>query len=247
MSPGCNNTSKYSLNFFTSFLYDGNRISSDGALFENNVIYAQQVEELIIAGKLKLQEVNSTLENMMANADEYEAHEIQDMQEFSYNLERRLSDMTTLHYVVKQSLPQIRTVQYNNLAIANKAQSIIATTIPVWKNQLSIAVALHNQKSNIEAHRKVTETTNLMLRKNAEMLQQNSIDVARENERSIVDIETLRDTTRKLIETVQEVKKVHEEGVLKRRAAEVEIRKIESELEASMTSLASGSSMPLLQ
>jgi uncharacterized protein YaaN involved in tellurite resistance len=133
------------------------------------------------------------------------------------------------------------------LAIANKAQSIIATTIPVWKNQLSIAVALHNQKSNIEAHRKVTETTNLMLRKNAEMLQQNSIDVARENERSIVDIETLRDTTRKLIETVQEVKKVHEEGVLKRRAAEVEIRKIESELETSMTSLASGSSMPLLQ
>ena len=121
-----------------SALRDNNALQT---MFENNVIYAQQVEELIIAGKLKLQEVNSTLENMMANTDQYEAHEIQDMQEFSYNLERRLNDMTTLHYVVKQSLPQIRTVQYNNLAIANKAQSIIATTIPVWKNQLSISFA----------------------------------------------------------------------------------------------------------
>ena len=112
--------------------------------------------------------------------------------------------------------------------------------------RISCQFLLHNQKSNIEAHRKVTETTNLMLRKNAEMLQQNSTDVARENERSIVDIETLRDTTRKLIETMQEVKKIHEEGAMKRRAAEAEIRKIEGELEASMTSLASGISTPLL-
>jgi uncharacterized protein YaaN involved in tellurite resistance len=144
-------------------------------------------------------------------------------------------------------LPQIRTVQYNNLAIADKAQSIIATTIPVWKNQLSIAVALHNQKANIEAHRKVTETTNTILRKNAEMLHQNSLDVARENERSVIDVETLRDTTRQLIDTIKEVKQIHEEGAAKRKAAEEEIRKIEGELETSMTALSSGGTQYLLK
>ena len=210
-------------------------------MFENNIAYGQQIEDLIIAGKIKLQETQKQLEEMMAHPDNYQPHEIQDLQEFTHNLEQRLNDMLTLRYVVKQSLPQIRTVQYNNLAIANKAQSIIATTIPVWKNQLSIAVALNNQKGNIEAHRKVTEATNTILRKNAEMLRQNSTDVARANERSIVDIETLRDTTRQLIDTIKEVKQIHEEGAAKRRAAEAEIMKIEAELESSMTSITSSS------
>lgn len=206
-------------------------------MFENNIQYGKQVDELIIAGKMKLQEVNEQLNEMMANPQNYESHEIQDVQEFSHNLERRLSDMMTLRYVVKQSLPQIRTVQYNNIAIADKAQSIIATTIPVWKNQLSIAVALHNQKGNIEAHRRVTETTNTILKKNAEMLRQNSVEVAKENERSVVDIETLRESTQQLIETIKEVKQVHEEGAAKRREAEAEIMKIESELDNSMTQI----------
>ena len=208
-------------------------------MFENNVQYGKQVDELLIAGKLKLQEVNEQLNKMMANQNDYESHEIQDVQEFSHNLEKRLSDMMTLRYVVKQSLPQIRTVQYNNIAIADKAQSIIATTIPVWKNQLSIAVALHNQKGNIEAHRRVTETTNSILKKNAEMLRQNSVEVAKENERSVVDIETLRESTQQLIETIKEVKQIHEEGALKRREAEAEIMKIESELDNNMKTIQS--------
>ena len=206
-------------------------------MFENNIQYGKQVDELIIAGKLKLQEVNEQLNEMMANPQNYESHEIQDVQEFAHNLERRLSDMMTLRYVVKQSLPQIRTVQYNNIAIADKAQSIIATTIPVWKNQLSIAVALHNQKGNIEAHRRVTDTTNTILKKNAEMLRQNSVEVAKENERSVVSIETLRESTQQLIETIKEVKQIHEEGAAKRREAEAEIMKIESELDNSMTQI----------
>lgn len=208
-------------------------------MFENNVQYGKQVDELLIAGKLKLQEVNEQLNKMMSNQNDYESHEIQDVQEFSHNLEKRLSDMMTLRYVVKQSLPQIRTVQYNNIAIADKAQSIIATTIPVWKNQLSIAVALHNQKGNIEAHRRVTETTNSILKKNAEMLRQNSVEVAKENERSVVDIETLRESTQQLIETIKEVKQIHEEGALKRREAEAEIMKIESELDNNMKEIQS--------
>ena len=227
-----------------SALRDNNALQT---MFENNILYGQQIEDLIIAGKIKLQEVTEKLNEMMAHPENHEPHEIQDLQEFIHNLERRLNDMMTLRYVVKQSLPQIRTVQYNNLAIADKAQSIIATTIPVWKNQLSIAVALHNQKANIEAHRKVTETTNTILRKNAEMLHQNSLDVARENERSVIDVETLRDTTRQLIDTIKEVKQIHEEGAAKRKAAEEEIRKIEGELETSMTALSSGGTQYLLK
>lgn len=216
-----------------SSLRDNNALQT---MFENNIIYGKQIEDLIVAGKIKLDEVNSTLNEMMENQDQYEPHQIQDVQEFAHNLERRLSDMMALRYVIKQSLPQIRTVQYNNIAIADKAQSIISTTIPVWKNQLSIAVALHNQKANIEAHRKITETTNTILKKNAEMLRQNSTDVARENERSVINIETLRDTTRQLIDTIKEVKQIHEEGAAKRKAAEEEILKIESELDANMIS-----------
>jgi uncharacterized protein YaaN involved in tellurite resistance len=210
-------------------------------MFENNIEYGKQIDEYIIAGKIKLEEVKTKLDEMMSNTQNYEAHEIQDMQTFYNNLDRRLTEMLTLRYVIKQSLPQIRTVQYNNLAVADKAQSIIATTIPVWKNQLSIAVALHRQSENIKAQRKVTDTTNAILKKNAEMLHMNSVTVAIENERSVIEIETLKETTQKLIDTIKEVKQIHESGAAKRRETESEILRIEKELEASMQSMSSAS------
>ena len=212
-------------------LRDNNALQT---MFDNNIQYGKQIEELIIAGKLKHEEVKAQIAEMQSNADKYEAHEIQDVMEFSNNLERRLNDLLMLRYVIKQSLPQIRTVQYNNIAVADKAQTIIATTIPIWKNQLSIAVALHNQQANIEAHKKVTDTTNLILRKNAEMLRQNSTMVARENERSVIDIETLRTTTQQLIDTIREVKEIHEQSAQQRKSAEEELVKIETELNTNM-------------
>ena len=224
-------------------LRDNNALQT---MFENNIAYGKQIEELIIAGKIKSEEVKAQLAEMQANAQNYEAHEIQDVLEFSNNLDRRLNDLMTLRYVIKQSLPQIRAVQYNNIAVADKAQTIVATTLPVWKNQLSIAVALHNQQANIEAHRKVTDTTNLILKKNAEMLRQNSTMVARENERSIIDIETLRNTTQQLIDTIREVKEIHEQGALQRKAAEAELVKIEAELNTNMITSGSGSKMNYL-
>lgn len=224
-------------------LRDNNALQT---MFENNIAYGKQIEDLIIAGKIKSEEVKKQIEEMQANSSQYESHEIEDVMEFHNNLERRLNDLLMLRYVIKQSLPQIRTVQYNNVAVADKAQTIIATTIPVWKNQLSIAVALHNQQANIEAHRKVTDTTNLILQKNAEMLRQNSSMVAKENERSIIDIETLRTTTQQLIETIREVKEIHEQGAIKRKAAEDELVKIETEMNNSMISLGGGSNMTYL-
>lgn len=212
-------------------LRDNNALQT---MFENNVEYGKQIEELIIAGKLKSEEIKNQIEEMQTNSNNYEAHEIQDALEFYNNLERRVNDLITLRYVIKQSLPQIRTVQYNNIAVADKAQTIIATTIPIWKNQLSIAIALHNQQTNIEAHRKVSDTTNLILRKNAEMLKLNSTMVAKENERSVVDIETLKITTQQLIDTIREVKEIHEQSAIQRRNAEEELVKIETELNSNM-------------
>lgn len=207
-------------------------------LFDDNVSYGKQVEDLIIAGKLKHKEISDKLAEMQANPTLYEPHEIQDVQEFAHTLERRIGEMLTLRFIIKQSLPQIRTIQYNNIAIADKANSIIATTIPIWKNQLSIAVALQNQQSNIEAQRKVTEVTNTILKKNAELLYENSIGVATETEKGVVELQTLRDTTNKLIETINEVKRIHEEGANKRKEAENEIMKIEHTLEQSMQGIA---------
>ncbi len=212
-------------------LRDNNALQT---MFENNVEYGKQIEELIIAGKLKSEEIKNQIEEMQTNSNNYEAHEIQDALEFYNNLERRVNDLITLRYVIKQSLPQIRTVQYNNIAVADKAQTIIATTIPIWKNQLSIAIALHNQQTNIEAHRKVSDTTNLILRKNAEMLKLNSTMVAKENERSVVDIETLKITTQQLIDTIREVKEIHEQSAIQRKNAEEELVKIETELNSNM-------------
>lgn len=202
-------------------------------MFQDNIEYIKQIEDLIIAAKIKQQEIHNQLAEMEQNPAAYETYEISDMQEFAGSLERRIYDMTTLHYVMKQSLPQIRLVQNNNLQTANKAQSIIATTIPVWRNQLSLAVALSNQSASIKAQRKVTDATNEIMKRNAEMLHQNSIDIAKENERGILDVETLRQTTQKLIDTLHEVKNIHEQGTQARREAEAEILRIEQELESS--------------
>lgn len=203
-------------------------------MFDNNITYGTQIEELIIAGKIKLAEVNQKIEEMYASPDKYDSYQIHDVEMFKNNLERRLTDMLALRYVIKQSLPQIRTVQFNNIAIADKAQSIISTTIPVWRNQLSIAVALNNQKASIEAQRKISDTTNKILLKNAEILKTNSIYVARESERSVVDVETLRETTSKLIETLNEIKSIHLEASNNRKMTENELFKIEKQLETTM-------------
>lgn len=199
-------------------------------MFDNNVEYIKQMEELIIAGNLKMQELQLKLAEMEGNPAIYKDYEISDMREFISRLDKRLADMKIIRYVMLQSLAQIRVVQNNNIAIADKAQSIISTTIPVWKNQLTIAVALYRQKANVEMQRKVAETTNTILEKNAELLRQNSIEVARENENTVVSLDTLKKTTQSLISTLDEVKKIHEEGVRNRQVLDKELQTLETEL-----------------
>lgn len=199
-------------------------------MFDNNVEYIKQIEQLIIAGQLKFQELQVKLAEMEGNPANYKDYEIADLREYIMRLDKRLADMKIIRYVMMQSLAQIRVVQNNNTAIADKAQSIISTTIPVWKNQLTIAVALYRQKANVEMQRKVAETTNTILEKNAELLRQNSIEVARENENTVVSIDTLKKTTQSLISTLDEVKKIHEEGMRNRQVLDKELQTLETEL-----------------
>jgi len=211
--------------------------SSLQTMFDSNVSYIKQMEELIISGQLKYKELSEKLAQMDANPADYNDYEIADLRDFVNRLDKRLADLKVVRFIMMQSLAQIRVVQNNNTSIAEKAQSIISTTIPVWKNQLTIAVALHRQKQHVEVQKKISDTTNTILQKNAELLKQNSIDVARENEKTVVSIDTLKRTTQSLIETLNEVKRIHDEGNQNRKVLNTELQNLETELKKNVTSI----------
>jgi len=198
--------------------------------FENNVDYVEQLGELIIAGKIKSQELDELIENMKANSEEYDDYQISDVEEYKNALDKRLTDLTMLRYAFKQSLTQIRIIQRTNIMNANNTEQQIAMTIPLWKNQLSLAVALYDQKQTLEISSKVADTTNEIFKKNAEMMKTQAIEVAKQNQRTVIDIETLRKTTSDLLATVEGVQKAQLEGAQKRAAAEQELFKLEKQM-----------------
>ncbi|TCC84171.1 toxic anion resistance protein [Pedobacter hiemivivus] len=209
--------------------------SSLQTMFDSNVGYIHDMEELIISGQFKYNELSAKLAEMEGRPADYQDYEIADLRDFISRLDKRLADMKIVRFIMLQSLAQIRVVQNNNTSIAEKAQSIVSTTIPVWKNQLTIAVALQRQKANVEMQKKISDTTNTILQKNAEMLKQNSIDVAKENEKTVVSLDTLKRTTQSLIETLNEVKKIHEDGAQSRRVLDGELKTLETELKKNVT------------
>lgn len=206
--------------------------------FENNCDYVDQLEDLILAGKMKSEELEETINNMKGNPTEYEEYQITDIEEYKNSLDKRLSDLIILRYAFKQSLTQIRIIQRTNIMDANNTESQIAMTIPLWKNQLSLAVALYNQKQSIEVKDKVTNTTNEILKKNAEMMKTQAIEVAKQNQRTVIDVETLRKTTTELIATVEGVQRAQKEGAEKRAAAEAEIMKLEKQMSVAAIGVA---------
>lgn len=198
--------------------------------FENNCDYVDQLEDLIVAGKLKSNELETLLDGMKAESGEYDDYQITDIEEYKNALDKRITDLIMLRYAFKQSLTQIRIIQRTNIMDANNTEAQITMTIPLWKNQMSLAVALYNQKQSIEISNKVTEATNEMFKKNAEMMKTQAIEVAKQNQRSVLDIETLRKTTQELLATVEGVQKAQQEGAQKRAAAEAELVKLEKEM-----------------
>ena len=198
--------------------------------FENNVDYVEQLGELIIAGKIKSKELDKLIEDMKTNSEEYDDYQISDVEEYKNSLDKRLTDLTMLRYAFKQSLTQIRIIQRTNIMNANNTEQQIAMTIPLWKNQLSLAVALYDQKQTLEISSKVADTTNEIFKKNAEMMKTQAIEVAKQNQRTVIDIETLRKTTSDLLTTVEGVQKAQLEGAQKRAAAEQELFKLEKQM-----------------
>ena len=198
--------------------------------FENNCDYVDQLEDLIVAGKMKSEELGALIDDMKSRSEEYEEYQISDIEEYKNALDKRLTDLIALRYAFKQSLTQIRIIQRTNIMHANNTESQIAMTIPLWKNQLSLAVALYDQKQAIEISTKVTDTTNELFRQNAEMMKVQAIEVAKQSQRMVLDVETLRKSTQELVATVEGVQKAQKEGAEKRAAAEAEIAKLEKEM-----------------
>ncbi|OCK53460.1 tellurite resistance protein [Chryseobacterium sp. CBo1] len=203
-------------------------------IFDSNVNSIKAIEDLVIAGNLRMEKAALELAQMEANVQNFADYQIADKRDFINRLDRRLADLKVVRLIMMQSLPQIRLVQNNNVSIAEKAQTILTTTLPVWKNQLSLAVAMHRQQQNIEIQQKVSQTTEDILRKNAERLGQNSRNVARANEQTIVSAETLKETTAMLINTLNEVKQIQKQGTESRRKLDQDLQTLEHELKANI-------------
>lgn len=203
-------------------------------IFDSNVNSIKAIEDLVVAGNLRMQKAGDELAEMEANVQNYADYEIADKRDFINRLDRRLADLKVVRLIMMQSLPQIRLVQNNNVSIAEKAQTILTTTLPVWKNQLSLAVAMHRQQQNIEVQQRVSSTTEEILRKNAERLGQNSRNVAKANEQTIVSAETLKETTAMLINTLNEVKQIQKQGSENRRKLDQDLQTLEHELKANI-------------
>jgi len=207
-------------------------------LFKDNVQYIKDLEELIIGGHLTMDELNKELAEMERNSDQFEDYVISDKKDFINRLSKRLTDMQLTRMIVIQSLPQIRLVQTNNLTMMDKIQASVSTTIPLWRNTLSVAVALQRQGKMAEVVEKVTETTNTMLIKNAEMLKANSVSIAKQNEKGVVEIETLKKVQADLISTLNDIRKIKEEGEIKRRTVGKELEVLEASLEKEVLGIA---------
>nr|WP_315030948.1 toxic anion resistance protein [uncultured Chryseobacterium sp.] len=203
-------------------------------IFESNVNSIKQIEELVIAGNIRMERAAVELAQMETNPQNFQDYQIADKRDFIARLDRRMADLKVVRFIMMQSLPQIRLVQNNNVSIAEKAQTILTTTLPVWKNQLSLAVAMYRQQQNIEIQQKVSSTTEAILKKNAERLGQNSVNVARANEQTIVSVETLRETTSMLINTLNEVKQIQKQGADNRRKLDQDLQTLEHELKANV-------------
>ncbi|MCY8352069.1 toxic anion resistance protein [Bacillus haynesii] len=220
-----------------SALIDDNKMLE--RLYEKNKEYYEALNVYIAAGQLKLEELNHKTIPELKEKSKTEHHhmavqEVNDMIQFADRLEKRVYDLTLSRQITLQSAPQIRLIQHTNQVLAEKIQSSIMTAIPLWKNQVAIALTLLRQRRAVEAQKQVSATTNELLLKNAEMLKANTIETAKENERGFIDIETLKQVQDNLIGTLEETLKIQAEGRSKRLQAEEEIRAMEDGLKAKL-------------
>lgn len=211
-------------------------------LYQKNKDYFDALNIYIAAGELKMEELQTTIipeamKKAEETGDQMDVQIANDYTQFLDRLDKRTHDLRLARQITIQQAPQIRLIQNTNQALAEKIQASIATAIPLWKNQVVIALTLLRQKDAVTAQRQVSETTNDLLKKNSEMLKISAIETAKENERGTVDIETLQTTQNDLIETIQETLRIQQEGKEKRRHAEVELGNMEDDLKQKLLDL----------
>ena len=211
-------------------------------MYENNLSYFKELTMYILAGKRRLEEVRAgRLEELRVKAEQTglaeDAQAYNDMVNLCNRFEKKLHDLELTRMISVQMGPQTRLLQNNDTQMVEKIQSSLVNTIPLWKSQMVLALGMEHGRQATAAQSAVTEMTNELLKKNADMLKMGTIQTAREAERSVVDIETLQHTNQQLIETLDEVLNIQREGAQKRREAEAELGKIEGELKQKLMEL----------
>lgn len=214
-------------------------------MYELNLTYFKELTMYILAGRRKLQEVRSgQLKELLRKAENSglaeDAQAARDLEAMCARFEKKLHDLELTRTISIQTAPQIRLVQNNDTIMAEKIQSTIVNTIPLWKSQMVLALGVAHSAQAAAAHREVTDMTNELLKKNAETLKMATLETARESERGIVDMETLKMTNETLISTLDEVMQIQREGREKRGEAEAEIRRLERELKEKLLKTAGG-------
>lgn len=208
-------------------------------MYDANLSYFKELSMYIIAGKQKLEEVrNGELAEAKAKAQASnlpeDAQAAKDIEDMCDRFEKKLHDLELTRMISIQTAPQIRLVQNNDTMMAEKIQSTLVNTIPLWKSQMVLALGIEHSNQAAKAQREVTDVTNELLKKNADLLKTASVETAKESERGIVDMETLQHTNETLISTFDEVMKIQEDGRAKRQAAEQEMQRLETELKNKM-------------
>lgn len=211
-------------------------------MYEKNLEYFKELSLYIIAGEKKIEELrNVTLPELQKKAQEsgeqLDAQKVNDMENMINRFEKKIYDLKTTRIISIQMAPQIRLLQNNEAELVEKIQGSLTNTIPLWKNQMVLALGINNAKQAIGAQKAVTDLTNSMLQKNSEILKQGSIEIAEESERAIVDVATLQKTNKDIIDTLDQIIQIHENGRVKRQEAEVELANIEKELKEKMIEL----------
>lgn len=208
-------------------------------MYAQNLNYFKELTMYILAGKKKLELVRSTelrdLQNkaqMTGKAEDAQA--AKDLEDLCNRFEKKLYDLELTRMVSIQTAPQIRMIQNSDSVMAEKIQSTLVNTIPLWKNQMVLTLGIENSRRAMEAQRQVTDMTNALLQKNADMLHMASVETAKESERGIVDMETLKHTNEQLISTLDEVLQIQTDGAKKRQEAEQELRRLEGELKQKL-------------
>ncbi|CAM3033331.1 toxic anion resistance protein [Lactococcus hircilactis] len=214
-------------------------------LYDENLNYFKALNVYIAGAELKIENLDTEilpqarLEAQQSAENSLAVQKINDLENYKNRLEKRTHDLRLARQLTIQQAPQIRLIQNTNQELAEKIQTSINTAIPLWKNQVAIALTLLKQKDALTSQRIVSETTNDLLKKNSEMLKNSTIEAAQENERGLIDVETLKLTQQNLVDTIQETLRIQSEGRQKRQQSEIELVKMEDEIKQKLLQLSS--------